>query len=189
MTTKIESLIRTKANRVQKMKWTATFIEIHKKIFIVQNIKEDFRDTGIHSFLSSKVLNRVSRLKTSKSKTSSSAFRITMPFIEIVLTNFSLDINAVRVTNTVLNQLIQFEESLSTSRKEICQLCHSIFRTTLCRQNYIRERKRGIAGDDYSKKTTSKWKKKGCWRCISYYNGENIKWCQRSGGEDSRKRC
>ena len=72
------------------------FVETHKKVFTVQNIKGDFRDTGIHSFLPSKILNHVSRLETLESKTSSSTFTITISFIEIVLTSSSLDINTVR---------------------------------------------------------------------------------------------
>ena len=59
---KIESFIRMRVNWVQKMKWMMIFIETHKKIFIIQNIKRDFHDIGIHSFLSLKVLQSKSKL-------------------------------------------------------------------------------------------------------------------------------
>ena len=113
MTIKIESLIRM---RVQKMEWTMTFVETHKKTFTAQNIKGGFRGTGIHPFLPSKVLNHVSRSETPESKTSS-IFTIIMSFTEIVLTSSPLDINAVRTANMVLNQLIQSGEPLPTPAK------------------------------------------------------------------------
>lgn len=78
MTAKIEPLIRTGANRVQKVEWMAAFVEVHKEAFTVRNIKGGFRGTGIHPFLPSKVLNRISRAETSECKTP--APTITIPY-------------------------------------------------------------------------------------------------------------
>ena len=116
MTAKIEPLIRTGANRVQKVEWTAAFVEAHKEAFTVQNIKGGFRGTGIHPFLPSKVI--VSRSETPEPKTTSPPPTITMPFTEAVLTSSPLDFNAVRVANTILDRLIQSGEPLPTPAKK-----------------------------------------------------------------------
>ena len=100
------------------MEWTAAFVETHKEAFPVQNIKGGFRGTGIHPFLPTKILNRVSRSETPEPKTPPPAPTIMMPFTEAVLTSSPLDINAVRVANTVLNQLIQSGEPLPTPAKK-----------------------------------------------------------------------
>ena len=118
MTTKIESFIRMGVNRIQKMEWTMTFIEIHKETFTVKNIKGDFCDTGIHPFLPTKILNRVSRSEISESRTPSSMPIITTPLTEAILTSSPTDINAIYAANMALNQLIQSDKPLSTSTKK-----------------------------------------------------------------------
>ena len=71
MTTKIEPLIRRGINRVQKVEWTAAFVAAHQEAFTIRNIKAGFRGTGIHPYLPTKVLNRVSRFETPEPKTPS----------------------------------------------------------------------------------------------------------------------
>jgi len=95
-----------------------TFTDIHKEAFTVKNIKGDFCGTGIHPFLPTKILNRVSRSEISESRTSSSTPIITTPFTEAILTSSPTDINAIYAANMALNQLIQSDEPLPTSTKK-----------------------------------------------------------------------
>ena len=118
MTAKIEPLIRTGISRVQKVEWTAAFVAAHQEAFTIQNIKGGFHGTGIHPFLPTKVLNRVSRSETPVPKTPSPPRPITTPFTDAVLTSSPLDISAVRVANAALNQLIQSGEPLPTPAKQ-----------------------------------------------------------------------
>ena len=90
-----------------------TFIETHKKIFIIQNIKEDFHDIEIHSFLSSKILNHVSRSEILESKISLSVFIIIISFIEIVLINSSLNINIVMKSYISLDRIVLMSQMIS----------------------------------------------------------------------------
>ena len=118
VTAKIEPLIRTGISRVQTVEWTAAFVAAHQEVFTIQNIKGGFRGTGIHPFLPTKVLNRVSRSETPGPKTPSPPRPITTPFTDAVLTSSPLDISAVRVANAALNQLIQSGEPLPTPAKQ-----------------------------------------------------------------------
>ena len=94
------------------------FVAAHQEAFNIQNIKGGFRGTGIHPFLPTKVLNRVSRSETPVPKTPSPPYPITTPFTDAILTSSPLDISAVRVANAALNQLIQSGEPLPTPAKQ-----------------------------------------------------------------------
>ena len=102
------------------MEWTAAFVAAHQEAFTIQNIKGGFRGTGIHPFLPTKVLNRVSRSETPVPKTPSPPRPITTPFTDAVLTSSPLNISAVRVANAALNQLIQSGEPCPTPAKIGC---------------------------------------------------------------------
>ena len=104
-------------NQVQKVEWTVAFVAAHQEAFTIRNIQGGFRGTGIHPYLPTKVLNRVSRSETPVPKTPSPPPATMTPFTEVVLTSSPLDINAVRVANMVLNQLIQSGEPLPTPAK------------------------------------------------------------------------
>lgn len=59
MAAEIEPLMRTGITRIQKIECLMAFVASHDKAVSVKNILSGFRGTGIHPFLSTKVLRRV----------------------------------------------------------------------------------------------------------------------------------
>ena len=82
-------------NQVQKVEWTVAFVAAHQEAFTIRNIQGGLRGTGIHPYLPTKVLNRVSRSETPMPKTPSPPPATTTPFTDTVLTSSPLDISTV----------------------------------------------------------------------------------------------
>src|SRR5436190_24051764 len=60
MASKLEPLLCVRISYIQKVEWTAAFIEAHQQAFRAQNILSGFHGTGIHPYQPSKVLHQVS---------------------------------------------------------------------------------------------------------------------------------
>ena len=73
------------------------FVGIHDKAVSAKNIFNRFHDIDIHPFLSIKVLRRVTSSLSSQSQNrSSTSSNPVISFNEVVLTDSSIDFNAVQ---------------------------------------------------------------------------------------------
>jgi len=59
MTVEIDLLTEMGITRIQKVEWLTAFVAAHDKALSIKNILGGFRGTGIHPFLPTKVLRRV----------------------------------------------------------------------------------------------------------------------------------
>jgi len=113
MAVEIEPLMRTGITRIQKVEWLTAFVAAHDKAVSIKNILSGFRGTGIHPFLSTKVLRRVA----SPSPEPSTPPNHLTPFNKAVFTDSPTDFNAVQRANVALNILLDSKKPLPTPAK------------------------------------------------------------------------
>src|SRR5271154_1723554 len=119
MSAEIEPLMRTGITRVQKVEWLTAFVAAHAKAVSAKNVLGGFRGTGIHPFLSTKVLRRVASSPPPEPESRpSTPPNLLTPFNERVFTDFLADFNAVQRANVALNSLLDSNKPLSTSAKK-----------------------------------------------------------------------
>jgi len=118
MAAEIEPLMRTGIARVQKVEWLTAFVAAHEKAVSAKNILGGFRGTGIHPFLSTKVLRRVASSPPPEQQSrASTPSNLLTPFNETVFTNSPTDFNAVQRANVALNALLDSNNSLPSPAK------------------------------------------------------------------------
>ena len=124
MAAEIDPLIRTSVSRIQKVEWLAAFVAAHDRAVCTRNILAGFRGTGIHPFLLSKVLNRITSASDTQIVTRPTTPSNTAPpFHESVLTSSPIDIFAVNRPNSALAAELDSGKPLSSSAKKFikCQ--------------------------------------------------------------------
>ena len=118
MATEIEPLMRSGVARIQKLEWLTAFVAAHDKALCSKNILSGFRGTGIHPFLPSKVLRRVTVSSPSPPPSRPSTPQDTATaFNEAVFTDSPADFNAVQRVNVALNSLLDSNEPLPSPAK------------------------------------------------------------------------
>ena len=130
MAAEIELLMRTGVPTVKKVEWLTAFVAAHDKAVSVKNILSGFRGTGIHPFLPTKVLRRVTSTSTlaPTSRPSTPSNDLT-PFNEAVFTDSPADFNAVQRANIALNTLLKSKKPLPTpARIFVSHLTRSVMR-------------------------------------------------------------
>ena len=130
MAAEIEPLMRTGVPTVKKVEWLTAFVAAHDKAVSVKNILSGFRGTGIHPFLPTKVLRRVTSTSTlaPTSRPSTPSNDLT-PFNEAVFTDSPADFNAVQRANIALNTLLKSKKPLPTpARIFVSHLTRSVMR-------------------------------------------------------------
>jgi len=115
---KIDLLIRLDVARIQKVKWLTAFVIAQEKAFRIQNILDEFRDTGIHSFESTKVLNRVASSSSSTQIRLSTSSISTISFNDAMFISFLVNFNDVQRANIALNDMIASNNSISILAKK-----------------------------------------------------------------------
>ena len=112
------------------MEWLTAFVRAHDKAFTVKNILSGFRGTGIYPFLPTKVLCRITLSPSPQPQSRpSTPSNLVTPFNEAILTDSPVDFNTVQQANTALNNLLKFNNLLSTlAKKYIHHLTRSIMR-------------------------------------------------------------
>jgi hypothetical protein len=126
----IEPLMRSGVARIQKVEWLPAFIAAHDKALVTKNILGGFRGTGIHPFLPTKVLRRVTTSLSPQPllQPSTPPIRLTA-FNEAVLTDSPADLNAIQWANDALNTLLESGEPLpSPAKKYVGHCTRSILR-------------------------------------------------------------
>src|SRR5438876_1666695 len=119
MMTEIEPLMRTGITKVQKVEWLTAFIAAHAKVISTKNILSGFCGTGIHPFLPTKVLRRVTESPPPKPQSRpSTPQNHLIPFNETVFTDSPADFNAVQCANVALNALLDSDKPLPTPVKK-----------------------------------------------------------------------
>ena len=159
MAPEIEPLMRTGVARIQKVEWLTAFVAAHDKALSVKNILSGFRGTGIHPFLPTKVLHRVtSSPSPSPSPTRPSTPQESLtPFNEAVFTDSLVDFNAIQHANVALNSLLDADAPLPSPAKTFVRhLTRSVMRlhtrvTIIQQENadqkaILQARKRGLSG-------------------------------------------
>jgi len=115
----IEPLMQTGIMRVQKVEWLTAFVAAYDKAVSAKNILSRFHGTGIHPFLLTKVLRRVTSTPPPESQNQpSTPTNVLAPFNEAVLTDSPADFNAVRLANVALNNLLDSNNPLPTPAKK-----------------------------------------------------------------------
>jgi hypothetical protein len=158
MATEIEPLMRSGVARIQKLEWLTAFVAAHDKALCSKNILSGFRGTGIHPFLPSKVLRRVTVSSPSPPPSRPSTPQDTATaFNEAVFTDSPADFNAVQRANVALNSLLDSNEPLpSPAKKFVRHLTRSVIRlharNTIVEQEnadqkaILQARKRNLSG-------------------------------------------
>jgi len=119
MSAEIEPLMRTGITRVQKVEWLTAFVAAHAKAVSAKNVLGGFRGTGIHPFLSTKVLRRVASSPPPEPESRpSTPPNLLTPFNERVFTDSPADFNAVQRANVALNSLLDSNKPLPTPAKK-----------------------------------------------------------------------
>jgi hypothetical protein len=96
MAAELEPLVRSGISRIQKVEWLTAFVGAHDKAFSIKNILDGFRGTGIHPFLPTKVLRRITSSPSPQPQSPPSIpSNPVIPFNEAVLTDSPVDFNAV----------------------------------------------------------------------------------------------
>ena len=106
------------------------FVATHDRAVSAKNILGGFRGTGIHPFLPTKVLRRVTKSPSPQpqSRPSTPPNPLT-PFNEAVLTDSPVDFNAVQQANVALNALLESGNPLPTPAKKYVRcLTRSVMR-------------------------------------------------------------
>src|SRR5271169_2288994 len=119
MAAELYPLMRTGVARIQKVEWLTAFVAAHDKALSIKNILSGFRGTGIHPFLPTKVLRRV----TSSPPPQPPSRPSTPPnsptsFNHAVLTDSPTDFNAVYEANVALNTLLESGNLLPSPAKK-----------------------------------------------------------------------
>jgi DDE superfamily endonuclease/Tc5 transposase DNA-binding domain/helix-turn-helix, Psq domain len=118
MAAEIDPLIRTGVPRIQKVEWLTAFVAAHDRALSEQNIRGGFRGTGIHPFLPSKVLRRVTAPSSPRRETRpSTPTNPPTPFHAAVLTSSPNDYEAVHQANIALGPLLDSGAPLPTLAK------------------------------------------------------------------------
>ena len=107
MATKLEPLLCVEISCIQKVEWTAAFIEAHQQAFRAQNILGGFRGTGIHPYRPSKVLRQVSNSTPRRHSTRINPLTPSNPFNSTVMTSSPTDMDAVQTANEALKTHLQ----------------------------------------------------------------------------------
>ena len=94
MASKLEPLLHVGISCIQKVEWTAAFIEAHQQAFRAQNILSSFHDAGIHPYQPSKVLRQVSNSTPHQCSTCINPLTPSNPFNSAVMTSSSTDMDA-----------------------------------------------------------------------------------------------
>jgi len=117
MASKLEPLLHVGISCIQKVEWTAAFIEAHQQAFRAQNILNGFRGTGIHPYQPSKVLHQVSNSTPHQCSTCINPLTPSNPFNSAVMTSSSTDMDAVQTANEALKTLINSSNPIPTPAK------------------------------------------------------------------------
>jgi len=118
MAAELYPLIRTGIARIQKVEWLTAFVGAHEKALGAKNILSGFRGAGIHPFLPTKVLRRVTSTSPQPQSRPSTPHNSLTPFNEAVLTDSPVDFNAIKQANDALNTLLDSGEPLPTPAKQ-----------------------------------------------------------------------
>src|SRR5271154_2930098 len=120
MATEIEPVMRSGVARIQKLEWLTAFVAAHDKALCSKNILGGFRGTGIHPFLPTKVLRRVTSTPSPEPPSRPSTPQDTLTaFNEAVFTDSPADFNAVQRANVALNSLLDSNEPLPSPAKNL----------------------------------------------------------------------
>jgi predicted hydrocarbon binding protein len=123
MASELYPLMCTGIARIQKVEWLTAFVAAHDKALSTKNIFSGFRGTGIHPFLPTKVLRRVTSTSSPQQESRPSTPNSSTPFSEAVLTDSPVDFNAVKQANDALNTLIESGEPLPSPAKKYVGHC------------------------------------------------------------------
>ena len=124
MAVEIDPIVRTCVPKIQKIEWLTAFVAAHDKALSVKNILGEFRATGIHPFLPTKVLRRVTSSSPPQEQTRPSTPSNPLAvFNDSVLTDSPADFNAVQQANNALNAFLESGEPLPSPVKKYVGHC------------------------------------------------------------------